>query len=120
VSYAESQQLLEQERLGMTISLKTIYNLLRRQPGDSSNPSIIDGPLAALYESDFVYRTRTKNELKEDRVVNRELVDIVFCIHLWLRYNGHASYFCYLCRRQIATPHSQSCEGDVGLGGCCQ
>ena len=51
VSYAESQQLLEQERLGMTISQKTFYNLLRRQLGDSSNPSTIDGLLAALYES---------------------------------------------------------------------
>jgi hypothetical protein len=50
-SYAESQQLLEQERLGMTISQKTFYNLLRRQLGDSSNPSTIDGLLAALYES---------------------------------------------------------------------
>jgi hypothetical protein len=30
VSYAESQQLLEQERLGMIISQKTFYNLIRR------------------------------------------------------------------------------------------
>ena len=47
--------LLEQERLGMTISQKTFYNLLRRQPSDASNPSTIDGLLSALHESDFVY-----------------------------------------------------------------
>jgi hypothetical protein len=60
LSYAESQQLLEQERLGMTISQKTFYNLFRKQPGDSKNPSTINGLLAVLDESDFVYRTRTK------------------------------------------------------------
>ena len=64
----------------MTISQKTFYNLLRRQPGDSSNSSTIDGLLAALYESDFVYRTRIKNELEGDRVVSRKLVQIVFFI----------------------------------------
>jgi hypothetical protein len=48
VSYAESQQLLEQERLGTTISQKTFYNLLRRQPGDSSNSSTINRPPGKL------------------------------------------------------------------------
>ena len=48
MSYAENQQLLEQERLGMTISQKTFYNLLRKQLGDSSNPTTIDGAPPAL------------------------------------------------------------------------
>jgi hypothetical protein len=86
VSYAESQQLLEQEQLGMTISQKTFYNLLRKQPGDSSNPSTIDGLLAALDESNFVYRTRTKDELKGDRIVSRKLVQIVFFIRDAIRF----------------------------------
>jgi hypothetical protein len=86
VSYAESQQLLEQERLGMTISQKTFYNLLRRQPGDSNNPSTIDGLLASLHESDFVYRTRTKDELQGDRVVSRKLVQIVFFLKDAIRF----------------------------------
>jgi len=68
VSYAESQQLHEQERLGMTTSRKTFDNPLRRQPGDSSNPSTIDRLLAALYESDFVYRTRHQHcNLRQNR-----------------------------------------------------
>ena len=70
----------------MTISQETFYNLLRRQPGDSSNPSTIDGLLAALHESDFVYRTRTKDELKGDRVVTRKLVQIVFFMKDAIRF----------------------------------
>jgi hypothetical protein len=62
MSYIESQRMLEQERLGMIIIQKTFYNLLRRQPSDSSKPSLIDGLLAALHESDFVYRKRTEVE----------------------------------------------------------
>jgi hypothetical protein len=73
VFYAESQQLLEQERLEMTISQKTFYSLLRRQPGGSSNPSTIDGLLALLYESDFVYRTPFyTSRPKEDEYSSRE------------------------------------------------
>ena len=43
LSYSESQQLLEQERLGMTISQKTYYNLLRKKLCDYSNPDTITG-----------------------------------------------------------------------------
>jgi hypothetical protein len=70
----------------MTISQKTFYNLLRRQPGDSNNPSTINGLLAALDESEFVYRTRIKDELKEDRMVSRQLVQIVFFIKDVIRF----------------------------------
>jgi hypothetical protein len=50
-SYTESQELLVQELLGMTISQKTYYNLLRKKPGDSNNPDTIDGLLAVLNEA---------------------------------------------------------------------
>jgi hypothetical protein len=70
----------------MTISQKTLYNLLRKQPGDSTNPSTIDGLLAALYESDFVYRTRTEDKLQEGRVVSRKLIQIVFFIKDAIRF----------------------------------
>jgi len=51
-SYAESQEWLEQELLGMAISQKTYtyYDLLRKKPGDSSNPDTTDGLLAVLNE----------------------------------------------------------------------
>jgi hypothetical protein len=86
VSYTESQQLLDQERLDMTISQKTFYSLLRRQPSDSSNPGTIDGLLASLHESDLVYRTRTDGELQGDRIVSRKLVQVVFFLKDAIRF----------------------------------
>jgi hypothetical protein len=77
-SYAESQELLEQELLGMTISQKTYYNLLRKKPGDSSDPGTIDGLLAVLNEASFTFRCRTKDEMEGDRVIKRKLIQIVF------------------------------------------
>ena len=63
LSYSEGQQLLEQEKLGMTISQKTYYNLLRKKLCDNSNPDTITGLLEVLHEADFVCRTRTDDEL---------------------------------------------------------
>jgi MULE transposase domain len=77
-SYAESQELLEQELLGMTISQKTYYNLLQKKLGDSSNPGTIDGLLAVLNEASFTFRCRTKDEMEGDRIIKRKLIQIVF------------------------------------------
>jgi hypothetical protein len=70
----------------MTISQKTFYNLLRRQPDNSNNPSTINGLLAVLDKSEFVYRTCIKDELKENRVISRQLVQIVFFIKDAIRF----------------------------------
>lgn len=41
ITYAESQELLKQEEQGLMLGNKTYYNLLRKRPGDSSNPDTI-------------------------------------------------------------------------------
>jgi hypothetical protein len=79
LSYSEGQQLLEQEKLGMTLSHKTYYNLLRKKLCDHSNPDTITGLLEVLQEADFVCRTRTDDELDaDDNIISRKLVQIVF------------------------------------------
>jgi hypothetical protein len=76
-SYVESQGLLEQELLGMTISRKTYYNLLRKKPGDFSNPGTIDGLLAVLNEAFFTFRCRTKDEIEGDHIIKRKLIQML-------------------------------------------
>lgn len=79
MSYSESQILLEQEYQGLILSQKTYYNLLRKKPGDTSNPDTITILLKELHEVGFVYRTRIKNEVdKNERVIKRKLIQIVF------------------------------------------
>jgi len=75
ITYAESQELLKQEEQGLVLGNKTYYNLLRKRPGDSSNPDTVTGLLKVLDDLGFIYRTRTKDEIDDNgKVVSRKLL----------------------------------------------
>ena len=86
------RELLEQELLGMTISQKTYYNLLRKKPGDPSNPGTIDGLLAVLNEAFFTFRCRTKDEIEGDHIIKRKLIQMLFGTEWWC-WGIHQGYF---------------------------
>jgi hypothetical protein len=84
----------------MTISQKTFYNQLRRQPGDSSNLRTIDGLLALLHESDFVYRTPFyTSRPKEGEYSSRE--------DSWQAYSRPRATSTAICARTVPHLHLQ-------------
>jgi hypothetical protein len=88
LSYSESQQLLEQEKLDMTVSRKTYYNLLRKKLCNNSNPDTITGLLKVLYEIDFICRTRIKDKLDaKDNIISYKFIQIVFLYKEAIRFS---------------------------------
>lgn len=81
-SYSKACELLKQEHLGLTLSQKTYYNLIRHKYPDKGDPDTLTGLLTALKDEDFKFRTRTEDEYKvqgeTETLVRRKLLQIVF------------------------------------------
>jgi hypothetical protein len=83
ITYAESQELLKQEQQGLVLGNKTYYNLLRKKPGDSSNPDTITSLLKVLDDLGFIYRTRQSGVSKaaSNRLFSRGLYSLCSALY---------------------------------------
>lgn len=67
------------EDLGLILSKKQYYNLIRKEVPDKTKPHTIEALLLSLDDSGFVYRTRVSvKEDKTGKVIARKLIQLWF------------------------------------------
>ena len=88
ISYSTNQRVLEQEGLGLTISSKTYYNLVRTKLPDKDDAGeTIQGLLIALEDAGFLFRIRVAvEEDLEGNPISRKLIQIFFIHREQIRY----------------------------------
>ena len=75
LSYSDSRRLIDAEDLGLILSKKQYYNLIRKEVPDKMKPYIIGALLLSLDDSGFVYRTRVSvEENKIGKIIIRKLI----------------------------------------------
>lgn len=78
VSYSQSRRILESNDLGVFLSKKQYYNLIRNQPVDQRKLETIQGLLQALDEVEFIHHQRVNTEKDHEGKIHRRLVQIWF------------------------------------------
>jgi hypothetical protein len=60
--YSDSRRLIDAEDLGLVLSSKQYYNLIRKETPDKLKPYTVEALLLSLYDQGFIYRTRVSEE----------------------------------------------------------
>ena len=79
VPYSQSRRILDSEDLGLFLSAKKYYNLVRNQPADKGDSESIQGLLKALDDDKFIHHQRVESEFDtEGKMTNKRLIQIWF------------------------------------------
>src|SRR5437764_1047237 len=79
--YSDSRRLIDAEKLGLILSSKQYYNLIRKEVPDKLKPYTIEALLLSLDGHGFIYRTRVSEEEdkeEEGKVISRKLIQLFF------------------------------------------
>src|SRR5437763_16044981 len=79
--YSDSRRLIDAEKLGLILSSKQYYNLIRKEVPDKLKPSTIEALLLSLDGHGFIYRTRVSEEEdkeEEGKVISSKLSQLLF------------------------------------------
>ena len=72
VLYSQSRRILDSDDLGLFLSAKKYYNLVRNQPADKGDLESIQGLLKALDDDEFIHHQRVESEFDtEGKMTNK-------------------------------------------------
>ena len=79
IPYSQSRRILDSDDLGLFLSAKKYYNLVRNLPADKEDLETIQGLLKALDDAEFVHYQRVESEFdSEGRMTKKRLIQIWF------------------------------------------